>query len=261
MDELQIFKNEEFGDIRAVSIDGEPWLVGKDVAKVLGYTNPQDALKNHVDAEDKKMGEPNATPYILDSMNRKQYPTFINESGFYSLVLGSKIPAAKKFKRWVTSEVLPQIRKTGGYIPVAQEDDEMTIMAKAVLIANNTLKQKDELIAKQAQQLQEQKPLVDFANHVASTDDLIDMAQMAKLLADKGIKIGRNRLFELLREKGILMSTYGHKNEPYQRYIEQGYFKTKETVVDTTTRSMVKITTYITGTGQKFIYSLVSAAV
>lgn len=115
MNDLQIFKNEEFGDIRTVEIDGEIWFVGRDIANALGYSNTSDAIKTHVDDEDKRMGSENATPYITDTLGRKQYPLYINESGLYALVLGSGLINAKKFKRWVTSEVLPSIRKTGGY--------------------------------------------------------------------------------------------------------------------------------------------------
>lgn len=113
--ELQIFQNPEFGEVRTVNIDGEPWLVGKDVATALGYEKPTKAVSDHVDEEDKKMGPQNGAPSIKDSLGREQYPVFINESGLYSLVLSSKLPTAKKFKRWVTSEVLPAIRKTGSY--------------------------------------------------------------------------------------------------------------------------------------------------
>ena len=115
MNELQIFNSEEFGQVRTVAIDDEPWLVGKDVAVALGYENPQKALRDHVEIDDKKMGEQNVTPYILDSLGRKQYPTFINESGLYALIFGSKLESAKRFKHWVTSEVLPAIRKHGAY--------------------------------------------------------------------------------------------------------------------------------------------------
>lgn len=112
---MMVFNNEQFGDIRTVIINGEPWLVGKDVATALGYSNTKDALSKHVDLEDKMMGSQNTTPSIRDNMGREQHPTFINESGLYSLIMGSKLPSARDFKRWVTSEVLPSIRKTGSY--------------------------------------------------------------------------------------------------------------------------------------------------
>ena len=135
MNELQVFSNSEFGNIRTITVDGEPWFVGKDVAGALGYDDTVNALKKHVDKEDKIMGCQNATPSIVDSMGRPQYPTWINESGVYSLILSSKLPNAKKFKRWVTSEVLPALRRTGhyempGYAPKATSIGEVVNLIK-----------------------------------------------------------------------------------------------------------------------------------
>lgn len=126
MNELQIFNSPEFGKIRAVGIDGQPWLVGKDVAQALGYTNPKKALADHVDPEDKRQGD---GVTIRDPMGREQHPTVINESGVYSLVFSSKLPRAKEFKRWVTSEVLPSIRKHGAYLTpeVTEKLDALTL--------------------------------------------------------------------------------------------------------------------------------------
>lgn len=122
MNELKVFSNPEFGKIRTVKVNGEPWLVGKDVAQALGYSNPRKALDDHVDPEDKLQGD---GVTIRDSMGREQHPTLINESGLYSLVLSSKLPGAKKFRRWVTSEVLPSIRKTGQYTARPMTDYQM----------------------------------------------------------------------------------------------------------------------------------------
>ncbi len=116
MNELKVFEHEQFGNLRTVEIKGEPWFVGKDVAEALGYTNPQKAIRDHIDEMDKKMGERNVTPCITDNVGRQQYPTFINESGMYALIFGSKLESAKQFKHWVTSEVLPSIRKHGAYM-------------------------------------------------------------------------------------------------------------------------------------------------
>lgn len=129
--EVVTYDNPEFGKIRAVMIKGEPWFVGKDIAVALGYSNTKDALLKHVDSEDKIMGSQNTTPSIEDSLGRKQYPVLINESGFYSLCLSSKLPSAKQFKRWVTSEVLPLIRKHGVYVDdeLAQKTDEEKLKA------------------------------------------------------------------------------------------------------------------------------------
>lgn len=137
MGNLTTFTNDVFGNIRGLEINREPWLVGKDVAEALGYNEPNKAIVRHVDEDDR-------TKYpITDNLGRTQESWIINESGFYSLLLRSKLPEAKKFKRWVTSEVLPQIRKTGGYIPVNEEDDEKTIMAKALQIMDKTIKEKN----------------------------------------------------------------------------------------------------------------------
>ena len=225
--EMMVFNNEMFGKVRAVNIDGEGWLLGKDVAEILGYKNLSDALNKHVDDEDKMQ---------IAKCDLKNYNDIgtkgaiaINESGLYSLVLRSKLPDAKKFKRWVTSEVLPQIRQTGGYIPIKEEDDELTIMSKAFLIAQKTIDKKQQLIEQQQQLIDEQqevietqKPKVEFADAVSeSEDDEIDMGTMAKLLAKEGIKIGRNRLFDILIELKILMKN----NLPYQKFIDNRYFR------------------------------------
>ena len=131
--EIQIFENEQFGQLRGMNIEGEPWFVGKDVAQVLGYSNSPKAIRDHVDDEDKR------SERIVHPLGGVQQTTFINESGLYSLILSSKLPKAREFKRWVTAEVLPQIRRTGGYIPVSREDDEKTILCKAVEILQRTL--------------------------------------------------------------------------------------------------------------------------
>ena len=126
--DIQLFRNEQFGQLRGMNIEGEPWFVGKDVAQVLGYSNSPKAIRDHVDDEDKR------SERIVHPLGGVQQTTFINESGLYSLILSSKLPKAREFKRWVTAEVLPQIRRTGGYIPVKPEDCEKTILCKAVSI-------------------------------------------------------------------------------------------------------------------------------
>ena len=146
MENLTTFTNDVFGNIRGLEINGEPWLVGKDVAEALGYADPRSTVSKKVDKEDRGVSK-------METPSGVQNMTIINESGFYSLVLGSKLPEAKKFKRWVTNEVLPQIRKTGGYIPVNEEDDEKTIMAKALQIMDKTIKEKNIKI----EQLEEDK--------------------------------------------------------------------------------------------------------
>lgn len=246
-----VFNNEEFGNVRTVILNNNPWFVGKDVAECLGYTNSKKAIRDHVDDEDKIMGERNVTPSITDKLGRVQYPVFINESGLYALIFGSKLDKAKEFKHWVTSEVLPQIRKTGGYIPIEKEDDDLTIMAKALNIMQNTLAQKDELLAQKEEVISQQKPLVDFANTVSATPTMVDMKTMAKLLEkeNQDIHMGRNKLFAWLRKEGYLMSD----NTPYERYVKQGIFKLTESEVETKNGSKLITKTYVTGKGQLYL--------
>ena len=147
MNELKVFQNEEFGEVRSLVINNEPWFVGKDVAKALGYENPSKAIRDHVEEEDKKVGVQNVTPYISDNLGRKQYPTFINESGVYSLIFGSKLPSAKKFKHWVTSEVLPTLRKTGKYEIPKDPMSALKLMFEAQTQTNEKVEKHDQRIA------------------------------------------------------------------------------------------------------------------
>lgn len=246
-----VFNNDEFGNVRTVILNNNPWFVGKDVAECLGYTNSKKAIRDHVDDEDKIMGERNVTPSITDKLGRVQYPVFINESGLYALIFGSKLDKAKEFKHWVTSEVLPQIRKTGGYIPIEKDDDDLTIMAKALNIMQNTLEQKDELLAQKEEVISKQKPLVDFANTVSATPTMVDMKTMAKLLEkeNQDIHMGRNKLFAWLRKEGYLMSD----NTSYERYVKQGIFKLTESEVETKNGNKLITKTYVTGKGQLYL--------
>ena len=240
-EKIEIFKNEEFGEIRTVTIDGEPWFVAKDVCNILGISNPTDALNKGL--EDFERARFN--------LGRQGEANIINESAFYTLVLRSRKPIAKPFRIWVTNEVLPSIRKHGMYAT------EELLNNPDLLIAMATELKKERQARKLAEQekelanrkIEEQRPLVDFANKVSDSSNLIDMGKMAKLLKDEHINIGRNRLFEWLRKKEILMKN----NMPYQRYIEGGYFQVKESVYETPYGSKTQQTTYVTGKGQIYI--------
>ena len=236
---VKVFENEEFGRVRAVLIDGEPWFVGKDVAMTLGYANYRDALVRHIDLEDKIDGV-----VIHDSIGRPQKPILINESGVYSLIFGSNLPNAKFFKRWVTSEVLPTIRKTGTY----QLMDSYMI-DDPVERAKRWIEEQEEKKALE-RKIEEDKPKVEFADHVADTSDLIDMSTLAKLAKKENIKIGRNRLFEWLRDNKYLMSHGKHKNEPYQKYVDNGWFVVREYTYNTAYGEQIGTKTYVTGKGQ-----------
>ena len=239
--EIKIFENEEFGKVRTVVKDGEPWLVGKDVAEILEYKDTAKAIRTHVDADDKGVS-------ILDTPGGKQKITVINESGLYGLVLSSKMPKAKEFRRWVTSHVLPTIRRTGGY--VANED--MFIENYLPFLDEpyqNLFRLQMTAINKLNERIRHDQPLVEFANQVSNTDNLIDMNAMAKLAVEENIPIGRNRLFRWLRENEILMSG----NLPYQKYIDRGYFAVKESVFETGSMTKTYQQTYVTGKGQAYI--------
>lgn len=241
MNTIQVFNHEQFGSIRTMEMpDGQIGFVGKDVAEVLGYSKPLNAIAMHVDKDDSlKWG-------LTDSLGRTQQTIFINESGLYSLILSSKLPKAREFKHWVTSVVLPQIRKTGGYIKVDEDDDDNSIMAKALMIAQKTIAQKDALLA-------EQRPKVMFADAVTSQEDSILISEMAKLLTQNGYEIGRTRFFRWLREKGYI---FKRSTEPIQKWVERGIFDTHVTIVNTNHGQREAITTKVTGKGQKYFIDL-----
>ena len=245
---IKIFENEEFGKVRTVIKDGEPWFVGKDVAKILEYRNTKKALSDHVDEEDKYQGD---GVTIRDPMGRVQHPTIINEIGLYSLILSSKMPRAKEFKHWVTSEILPTIRRTGGYVT----NEEMFIENYLPFLDEpykNLFRLQMTFISKLNERIRNDKPFVDFALHVANSEDLIDMNAMAKLAADENFNIGRTRLFRWLKEMGVLMSN----NLPYQRYIDRRYFVVKESVFEVEGMKKTYRQTFVTGKGQLFIIGL-----
>lgn len=214
--EIKIFENEEFGSVRTMKINGEPWFVGKDVATILGYAKPENAIANHVDDEDK------TTTLIQGTgSNYKSNAVIINESGLYSLILSSKLPNAKKFKRWVTSEILPAIRKTGSYY-IQSKPDSYTIEDPAAR-ARRWAEEYEEKKALEAK-IEEQKPLVEYAEHIQASKDVIDMKSMAKLASKNGIKIGRNKLFSFLRDRKIL----DRENIPYANYMNKEWFQVVE---------------------------------
>lgn len=253
MNGIQIFKNPEFGNMRAITKDGEPWFVGKDVAEALGYGKGKslaNAVANHVDAEDKGVTE-------MMTPGGAQKMTIINESGLYSLILSSKLPTAKKFKHWVTSEVLPAIRKTGGYIPVNPGMSDMEVLARAVLISQKTIGVLKEENKKLETENEAMKPKALFADAYAATKDGILVGAMAKMLRQNGIEIGQNRLFRILREKGYLMKSGEDKNMPTQRSMESGWFRIKARTITTPDGSNRSTrTVLVTGKGQQYFVNL-----
>lgn len=242
MNELQVFKNQEFGSVRTLVINSEPWFVGKDVAEALGYKNTKDALAKHVDSEDKEiLKSQNAT---LENIPNRGV-TVVNESGLYSLVLSSKLPSAKKFKRWVTSEVLPALRKTGQY--QVKELSGQELMAKALIEAQSVLAAKDK-------QIELMKPKVVFADAVATSHTSILVGELAKILKQNGIDMGQKRLFAWLREKGYLIKRQGTDyNMPTQKAMDLGLFEIKEgSYVNGSGVNITTKTPKVTGKGQQY---------
>ncbi|MGO5578478.1 phage antirepressor [Catenibacterium mitsuokai] len=237
MNEVQLF-NFENHEVRSLLLNNEPWFVGKDVAEVLGYERADNAIRNHIDKEDKLMHQISAS-----GQNRNM--TIINESGLYSLVLSSKLPSAKKFKRWVTSDVLPALRKTGQY--QVKELSGSELMAKALIEAQNVLAAKDK-------QIEQMKPKVVFADAVATSHTSILVGELAKILKQNGIDMGQKRLFAWLREKGYLIKRQGTDyNMPTQKAMELGLFEIKEgSYVNGSGVNITTKTPKITGKGQQY---------
>lgn len=239
MNNIEVFENKEFGKVRTVVINGEPWFVGKDVTSILGYTNASKALTDHVDSEDKLNNE------SLSSLGQRG-GWLINESGLYALIISSKLPTAKKFKRWVTSEVLPSIRKYGSY-----SADIPKTLPECLIAYANEIKAHEET----KKMLEIAQPKADFYDTVVSTESLLSMGDTAKLINKKGV--GRNNLYKILKARKILMAD----NIPYQQYIERGYFKVVENYYMAGDNKVITKTTYVKQKGVDYIRKLLSSEV
>lgn len=250
MTDLQIFNSPEFGAIRTIEKDGEPWFVGKDVAAILGYGDTDQALRKHIDDEDKLTRR-------FDGSGQNRQMTIINESGLYSLVLSSKLPTAKKFKRWVTSEIIPSIRKHGAYM--TPETLEKVLLSPDTLmqLAQNLKDEQEKRKALEAQ-IESQKPAVLFTGAVETSKTSILIGELAKMLKQNGVNIGQNRLFEWLRRNGYLIKRNGTDyNMPTQRSMDMGLFEIKETTINNPDGSIkISKTPKVTGKGQVYFINL-----
>ena len=246
MSQPQLF-NFKGQPVRTVTINNEPYFVGKDVATILGYKKPENAIANHVEDEDK------TTTLIQGTgSNYKSKSVIINESGLYSLILSSKLPQAKEFKHWVTSEVLPAIHKHGAYM-TPQTIEKVLLNPDTIINLATQLKEEQQ----KRKQLQEEnevmKPKALFADAVATSKSAILVGQLAKILKQNGIEIGQNRLFAWLRENGYLGKRGSNRNVPTQKSVAMGLFKTKETAVTHADgHTTVQITAKVTGKGQQY---------
>ncbi len=236
------FKGQQ---VRTVTIDNAPYFVGKDVASILGYARTADAIKAHVDNEDK------LTRQFTDSGQRRKM-TVVNESGLYSLILGSKLPQAKEFKHWVTSEVLPAIHKHGAYM-TPQTIEKALLNPDTIINLATQLKEEQQKRKRLQEENEVMKPKALFADAVTTSKSAILVGQLAKILKQNGIEIGQNRLFAWLRENGYLGKRGSNRNVPTQKSVAMGLFKTKETAVTHADgHTTVQITTKVTGKGQQY---------
>jgi anti-repressor protein len=246
MGEMQIFNNPEFGQVRVVEHNGEPWFVGKEIAEKLGYQNASKALADHVDDVDK------LNNVSLSSLGQRG-GWIINESGVYSLILSSKLPKAKQFKRWVTSEILPAIHKHGAYMTEETLEKALTNPDFLIKLATELKTEKDKRIQAE-QQIKADKPKVIFADAVSASDNTILIGDLAKLIKQNGQPLGQKRLFSWLRDNGYLIKRQGADyNSPTQKAMELGVFKIKETAITHADGHVsVSKTVKVTGRGQQY---------
>lgn len=237
--DIQVFNNEQFGNVRAMSLNDEPWFVAKDVCDVLGIKT------NHLREDGRGLDDDEVMNLPNWEVGGKA-PLIVSEAGFYKLVMRSRKPEAKAFQRWVTHEVLPAIRRTGGYMVAKQDETPEQIMARAVLVAQDT-------IERQKREIAELKPKALFADAVAASDGTCLVGELAKMLKQNGVNIGQNRLFSWLRENGYLGKTGSNRNVPTQRAMEQGLFRIKETAVTHSDGHVtINRTPKVTGKGQRY---------
>ena len=245
MNNISTFNNPAFGSVRAVSMNDEPYFAGKDVAEILGYERPTDAVRKRVDPDDRGVAK-------METPSGAQEMTIINESGLYSLILSSKLPKAKEFKRWVTAEVLPAIRKTGGYVNDTAQFVE-NYFGQLEPNQKHALTMMFDESKRMSAQLKEQAPKVLFANAVETAHNSILIGDLAKIIRQNGVDIGQKRLFEWLRQNGYLIKDGQSKNMPTQKAMEMSLFEVKESTINNPDGSVrITRTTKVTGKGQTY---------
>lgn len=236
MENLQIFENREFGQVRTMENRNDIWFIAKDVCDILELTNPTVAIQNLDSDEVTK----------LNLGGQQGETNFINESGLYALVIRSRKPEAKKFRKWITKEVLPSIRKNGGYISGQENLSDEELIQKALLVATKKIEEKDKL-------LEAQKPKVLFANSVETSETSILIGDLAKLIKQRGHDIGQNRLFQWLRDNNYLIKSGERRNMPTQKSMDLELFEVKERTVNNPDGSIrITKTTKVTGKGQVY---------
>lgn len=236
---MLVFQSNEFGEVRTIELNNKPYFVAIDIAKSLGYKDTTNAIKQHC-----RWVVKHHIPHP-QSKNKTIEANVIPEGDMYRLITNSELPSAEKFESWIFDEVLPQIRQTGGYIPQNENETEEDILAKAILIAQKTIEKKNKII-------EQQKPLVSFANKVATSQNSLLVREVAKLASKEGLNIGEKRLWNKLREWGLI---FKNSREPKQYGIDRGYFEVVEGTKESSKGTFIYQTTRVTGKGQVYIIS------
>ena len=255
--DLQLFSSERFGKLRATQIDCEVWFAATDVAKALGYRDANQ-ITRALDDDEKRWSEGTLSKCTHSHLGIR----LINEPGLYRVLMRSQRPEAVPFQRWVTHEVLPSIRKDGGYIATSPEESDADIMARALLIAQKTIDRKNELIALHEATIEGMKPKALFADAVADSDGTCLIGELAKMMCQNGLEIGQNRLFKLLQRDGYLGKSGSNRNVPTQRSMDMKLFRIKETAVTHSDgRVTINRTPKVTGKGQAYFIGRYCGAV
>ena len=255
--DLQLFSSERFGRLRATQIDCEVWFAATDVAKALGYRDANQ-ITRALDDDEKRWSEGTLSECTHSHLGIR----LINESGLYRVLMRSQRPEAIPFQRWLAHEVVPEIRRNGGYIAASSEDSDADIMARALLIAQKTIDRKNELIALHEATIEDMKPKALFADAVADSDGTCLIGELAKMMCQNGLEIGQNRLFKLLQRDGYLGKSGSNRNVPTQRSMDMKLFRIKETAVTHSDgRVTINRTPKVTGKGQAYFIGRYCGAV
>lgn len=255
--DLQLFSSERFGKLRATQIDCEVWFAATDVAKALGYRDANQ-ITRALDDDEKRWSEGTLSECTHSHLGIR----LINESGLYRVLMRSQRPEAVPFQRWLAHEVVPEIRRNGGYIVTSPEDSDADIMARALLIAQKTIDRKNELIALHEATIEDMKPKALFADAVADSDGTCLIGELAKMMCQNGLEIGQNRLFKLLQRDGYLGKSGSNRNVPTQRSMDMKLFRIKETAVTHSDgRVTINRTPKVAGKGQAYFIGRYCGAV
>ncbi|MFQ7692874.1 MAG: phage antirepressor KilAC domain-containing protein [Christensenellales bacterium] len=248
MNDVTIFRKDEFGAVRAVTLEGEPWFVAADVCRALGLGNSSDVIK--------RLDEDERTLVSIEGASNGLPVNAINEPGLYALILGSRKPEAKAFKRWITHEVIPEIRKTGGYIAGQETMDDDQLLANALMVAQRKIDERNKQLEAANEKIKADAPKVLFAETVEKAETCISIGTLAKILNQAGLDIGERRLFERLRNDKWLNSKGRSWNVPSQKSMDMGLMRVHESTISRSSGIQINKTPLITGKGQRFFLDL-----